>query len=124
MRWVDGGKVNVLTREICQKNRVNPVTHTVIDRFFQQAFLQVLIPIFDNQFSRYSYGFRPKRSAHQAVKQAQKCICEGYRWVVDMDLEKIFDRVNHDLLMARVARKLEIKEYLNLSGPTWQQASW
>lgn len=87
---------------------------TVMDRFIQQAILQVLTPIFDPHFSPYSYGFRPKRRAHDAVRQAQKYIQEGYRYVVDIDLEKFFDRVNHDILMSRVARKVEDKRVLKL----------
>jgi hypothetical protein len=72
---------------------------TVLDRFIQQAMLQVLQPIFDPTFSEHSYGFRPGRSAHQAVCQAQRYVQSGRRWVVDVDLEKFFDRVNHDVLM-------------------------
>ncbi|CAH1059874.1 group II intron reverse transcriptase/maturase [Paenibacillus pseudetheri] len=87
---------------------------TVMDRFLQQALLQVMNPIFDAQFSWYSYGFRPGKSAHDAVKQAQRYIQSGLRWVVDLDLEKFFDRVNHDMLMARVARKVTDKRVLTL----------
>ncbi|NMR89269.1 group II intron reverse transcriptase/maturase, partial [Vibrio parahaemolyticus] len=72
---------------------------TVIDRLIQQAINQVINPIFDKEFSNNSYGFRPGRSAHMALKQAQKHINEGYRYVVDMDLEKFFDNLNHDFLM-------------------------
>jgi RNA-directed DNA polymerase len=79
---------------------------TVLDRLIQQAIQQVLTPIFDPTFSNSSYGFRPKRSAHDAVLAAQFHIESGHRFVVDMDLEKFFDRVNHDVLMARVARKV------------------
>jgi len=86
----------------------------VIDRFIQQAILQVLTPIFDPHFSESSFGFRPKRSAHDAMRQAQSYISEGYRFVVDMDLEKFFDRVNHDILMSRVARKVKDKALLKL----------
>ncbi len=77
---------------------------TVVDRLIQQALLQVMQPIFDPGFSKSSYGFRPRRSAHQAVQAAQKYVRSGQRWVVDLDLEKFFDRVNHDILMSRVAR--------------------
>jgi group II intron reverse transcriptase/maturase len=77
---------------------------TVLDRLIQQAIAQVLIPLFDPQFSEHSYGFRPKRSAHQAIEAAQRYLADGYEWVVDIDLEKFFDRVNHDALMARVGR--------------------
>lgn len=87
---------------------------TVLDRLIQQALLQVLTPIFDPDFSEQSYGFRPGRNAHQAVKKAQGYIKEGCRYVVDLDLEKFFDRVNHDLLMARVARKVKDKRVLKL----------
>jgi RNA-directed DNA polymerase len=80
---------------------------TVLDRLIQQAIQQVLTPIFDPGFSNSSYGFRPKRSAHDAVLAAQSHIEAGHRFVVDIDLEKFFDRVNHDVLMARVARKVE-----------------
>jgi group II intron reverse transcriptase/maturase len=85
-----------------------------MDRFLQQALLQVLTPIFDDGFSHLSFGFRPGRRAHDAVRQAQRFMQEGYRWVVDMDLEKFFDRVNHDILMARVARKVKDKRVLKL----------
>jgi RNA-directed DNA polymerase len=87
---------------------------TVMDRFIQQALMQVMTPIFDPTFSPNSFGFRPRKRAHDAVKQAQSYIQEGYRWVVDMDLEKFFDRVNHDILMARVARKVPDKRVLKL----------
>ncbi|PDO09180.1 MAG: group II intron reverse transcriptase/maturase [Candidatus Reconcilbacillus cellulovorans] len=87
---------------------------TVMDRFLQQALLQVMTPMFDGGFSRLSFGFRPGKRAHDAVRQAQHFIREGYRWVVDMDLEKFFDRVNHDILMARVARKVKDKRVLKL----------
>jgi group II intron reverse transcriptase/maturase len=86
----------------------------VMDRFLQQALLQVMNPIFDADFSRHSYGFRPGKRAHDAVKQAQCYIQAGFRWVVDMDLAKFFDRVNHDMLMARVARKVTDKRVLKL----------
>ena len=86
----------------------------VLDRFLQQAVLQVLTPVFDPAFSDSSYGFRPNRSAHQAVRAAQGHVEAGYRWVVDVDLEKFFDRVNHDVLMARVARRVKDKRLLKL----------
>lgn len=89
---------------------------SVVDRVIQQAVAQVLGPIFDPGFSDYSYGFRPGRSAHDAVYQAQAYIKEGCRWVVDMDLEKFFDTVNHDVLMHRVARKVHDKRVLKLIG--------
>lgn len=85
---------------------------TVVDRVIQQALLQVLSPVFEPGFSESSYGFRPGRSAHQAVLQAQGYAREGYQWVVDLDIEKFFDRVNHDMLMARVARKVTDKRVL------------
>jgi RNA-directed DNA polymerase len=87
---------------------------TVLDRFIQQALLQILTPIFDPTFSAFSYGFRPGRNAHQAVRQAKKYIAEGYEWVVDIDLEKFFDRVNHDILMGRLAKRIEDKRILRL----------
>ena len=87
---------------------------TVIDRLIQQALLQVLTPVFDPYFSESSYGFRPKRSAHDAVRAAQAHVAAGHRWIVDMDLEKFFDRVNHDVLMARLARKITDKRILRL----------
>jgi len=87
---------------------------TVMDRFIQQALMQVMTPIYDPYFSPHSFGFRPRKRAHDAVKQAQSFIQEGYRWVVDMDLEKFFDRVNHDILMSRVARKVSDKRVLKL----------
>jgi RNA-directed DNA polymerase len=87
---------------------------TVLDRIIQQAILQVITPVFEVAFSNYSFGFRPYRSAHQAVLQAQKYIQEGYEWVIDIDLEKFFDKVNHDMLMARVARKVKDKKILLL----------
>ena len=87
---------------------------TVVDRLIQQAVLQVLDPIFDTGFSESSYGFRPGRSAHQAVLKAREYVAEGKRWVVDLDIEKFFDRVNHDVLMARVARKVKDKRLLRL----------
>ena len=87
---------------------------TVVDRLIQQALHQVLSPIFDSGFSESSYGFRQGRKAHSAVRQAQKYVAEGKRWVVDIDLEKFFDRVNHDMLMARVARKIKDKRILRL----------
>jgi len=87
---------------------------TVVDRFLQQAIAQALTPIFEPLFSPTSYGFRPGRSAHQAIEQAQEYIREGYEWVVDIDLEKFFDRVNHDMLMARVARVVKDKRVLKL----------
>ena len=87
---------------------------TVLDRFIQQAVMQVLQRKWDGTFSEHSYGFRPGRSAHQAVEQAQKYIAEGYRWVVDLDLEKFFDRVNHDRLMAKIAARVSDKRMLKL----------
>lgn len=87
---------------------------TVVDRLIQQALLQVLTPIFDPEFSPHSYGFRPGRRAHDAVRKARQYVAEGYRYVVDMDLEKFFDRVNHDKLMARVARKVDDRRVLRL----------
>ncbi len=87
---------------------------TVLDRLIQQALLQVLQPIFDPTFSDGSFGFRPGRSAHHAVRRAREHIAAGHRWVVDLDLEKFFDRVNHDVLMARVARRVKDRRVLRL----------
>lgn len=87
---------------------------TVTDRLIQQALHQVLVPIFDPHFSESSHGFRQGRSAHDAVLQAQRYVADGRRWVVDIDLENFFDRVNHDMLMARVARRVEDKRVLRL----------
>jgi RNA-directed DNA polymerase len=87
---------------------------TVMDRLIQQALHQVLQPLFDPYFSESSYGFRPWRSAYQAVLQAREYATQGRRWVVDMDLEKFFDRVNHDVLMARLARRIKDKRALKL----------
>ena len=87
---------------------------TVLDRFIQQAVMQVLQGQWDGTFNPHSYGFRPGRSAHQAVAAAQQHIADGYRWVVDIDLEKFFDRVNHDRLMAAVAKRVEDKRLLRL----------
>jgi group II intron reverse transcriptase/maturase len=87
---------------------------TVKDRLIQQAIAQVLTPKFEEVFSPHSYGFRPRRSAHQAIQQSQEYIRQGYEWVVDIDLEKFFDRVNHDMLMARVARVVKDKRVLKL----------
>lgn len=87
---------------------------TVLDRFIQQAVMQVMQRRWDGTFSDHSYGFRPGRSAHQAVEKAQEYLAEGNRWVVDLDLEKFFDRVNHDRLMARIARRVSDKRMLKL----------
>jgi len=87
---------------------------TALDRLIQQALLQVLTPLFDPTFSDASFGFRPGRSAHQALDRAKEHIAAGHRWVVDMDLEKFFDRVNHDVLMARLARRIRDKRILKL----------
>src|SRR3974377_499387 len=87
---------------------------TVLDRFIQQAVIQVLQRRWDSTFSDHSYGFRPGRSAHQAVAQAQQYIAAGYGWVIDLDLEKFFDRVNHDKMMGQVAKRIEDKRLLKL----------
>lgn len=87
---------------------------TVLDRFIQQAVMQVLQRGWDRTFSDHSYGFRPGRSAHQAVAKAQQYLVDGYGWVVDLDLEKFFDRVNHDKLMAKLARRISDKRMLKL----------
>ena len=87
---------------------------TVLDRMIQQAVLQQLQPLWDPTFSEHSYGFRPGRSAHQAVVQAQAYVIEGYQFVVDLDLAKFFDRVNHDRLMAAVAARVSDRRVLRL----------
>ena len=87
---------------------------TVLDRFIQQAVMQVLQKQWNPTFSLHSYGFRPRRSAHQAVAQAQQYIAQGYGWVIDLDLEKFFDRFNHDKLMGQIAKRVEDKRLLKL----------
>ena len=87
---------------------------TVIDRFIQQALLQILQPAIDPTFSPHSYGFRPGRSAHQALRSARAFVARGKRWVVDVDLEKFFDRVNHDVLMGRMEKRVRDKRILGL----------
>ncbi|KGE16578.1 group II intron reverse transcriptase/maturase [Paenibacillus wynnii] len=87
---------------------------TVTDRMLQQAIAQILTPLFDPQFSEYSYGFRPKRRGHDAVSKARTFMKEGYRFVVDLDLEKFFDRVNHDRLMMKISEKVKDKKVLLL----------
>ena len=87
---------------------------TALDRFVQQAILQVLQPRFDPTFSEHSHGFRPGRSAHDAVREAERYIRDGRRWVVDVDLEKFFDRVNHDVLMGKLSKRIEDKRMLGL----------
>jgi len=87
---------------------------TVVDRFIQQCLLQVLEPLFDPTFSPNSYGFRPGKSAHQGLEAAREYVAEGYGWVVDLDLEKFFDRVNHDILMGRLAKRVGDKRVLRL----------
>ena len=87
---------------------------TVLDRFIQQALLQVLQSDLDGSFSRHSYGFRPGRSAHEAVCAAQRYVQQGRRWVVDVDLEKFFDRVNHDVLMGKLAKRIGDRRVLTI----------
>ena len=87
---------------------------TTLDRFLQQAVMQVLQRQWDRTFSDRSYGFRPRRSAHQAVVQAQQYITQGFTWVVDLDLERFFDRVNHDRLMGQIAKRLKDRQLLRL----------
>ena len=89
---------------------------TVQDRFIQQLLLQVLTPIFDPEFSEHSYGFRPGRSAQDAVRAAQQYAQGGKEWVVDIDITKFFDHVNHDILMGRIARVIRDKRVLGLIG--------
>lgn len=87
---------------------------TVIDRIVQQAIVQVLVPILDSKFSKSSYGFRPKRSAHQALTKAREYVREGRTIVVDIDLEKFFDRVNHDVLMSHLEKRIKDKRLLKI----------
>jgi len=87
---------------------------TVLDRFIQQAIMQVLQKYWDKTFSEHSYGFRPGRSAHQAISRSQQYVEEGYRWVVDVDLERFFDRVNHDKLMGKLAKRIPDKRLLKI----------
>jgi RNA-directed DNA polymerase len=87
---------------------------TVLDRFVQQAIMQVLQKYWDKTFSEHSYGFRPGRSAHQAISRSQQYVEQGYRWVVDIDLEKFFDRVNHDRLMSKLAKRIPDKRLLKI----------
>lgn len=87
---------------------------TVVDRLIQQAMLQVLTPIYDPGFSRSSFGFRPGKSAHQALAQARGYVADGRGWVVDLDLERFFDRVNHDVLMGRLAKRIGDRRLLRL----------
>lgn len=87
---------------------------TVLDRFIQQALLQVLQPMFDPGFSEHSHGFRPGRRAHDAIVAAQRFIQAGRKWVVDVDLEEFFDRVNHDVLMGKLARHIGDRRVLGL----------
>jgi group II intron reverse transcriptase/maturase len=87
---------------------------TVVDRLIQQALHQVLQPMFEPDFSEASYGFRPGRNAHQAVQAARRYVAAGKRWVVDIDLEKFFDRVNHDDLMGKLAQRIEDARVLTL----------
>jgi len=89
---------------------------TVVDRWIQQMLLQVLQAIFDPAFSEHSYGFRPGRSAHDAVRAAQRYVQQGKKWVVDMDITKFFDRVNHDILMNRIGKIIRDKRVLRLIG--------
>lgn len=87
---------------------------TTLDRFIQQAIMQVLQKYWDKTFSEHSYGFRPRRSAHQAISRSQQYVEQGYRWVVDIDLEKFFDRVNHDKLMGKLAKRIPDKRLLKI----------
>src|SRR5262249_43498484 len=96
------------------RNKIPIGIPTVLDRFVQQAVMQVLQKRWNPTFSHHSYGFRPRRSAHQAVAQAQQYITQGYGWVIDLDLEKFFDRVNHDKLMGQIAKRVEDKRLLKL----------
>ena len=97
-----------------QEGQYESSVPTCLDRLIQQAIAQALTPVFDPQFSGSSFGFRPGRSAHQAVKVARRCIQDGLEWVADIDLDRFFDRVQFDVLMARVARKVDDRKVLKL----------
>jgi retron-type reverse transcriptase len=101
-------------RRLCSEGVRELGIPTVTDRLIQQALLQVLQPGIDPTFSDHSYGFRPGRRAHDAVLEAQRYVQEGYRVVVDVGLEKFFDRVNHDILMDRLSRRIDDKAVLRL----------
>ena len=94
---------------------------TVQDRFIQQLLLQVLTPVLDSQFSEHSYGFRPGRSAQDAVRAAQQYAQEGKDWVVDIDITKFFDHVNHDILLGRIGTTIRDKRVLGLIGKYLRQ---
>jgi group II intron reverse transcriptase/maturase len=96
---------------------------SVVDRLIQQALQQQLTPIFDPLFSDYSYGFRPGRSAHQAIEMARSHVAAGHRWCVELDLEKFFDRVNHDILMACIERRSKTSACSGLSAATLKPGS-
>jgi len=111
-----------LMEEVCDRKNLEIAWKRVrgnkgspgVDRLIQQALLQVLQKRWDPTFSEHSYGFRPGRSAHQAVAQAQSYVAEGYNYVVDIDVEKFFDRVHHDRLMARIAERVSDRRVLKL----------
>src|ERR1700745_3465731 len=98
-----GGGSRPIPNARCAQVQFALIVPTVLDRLIQQAVMQVLQRSWDGTFSEHSNGFRPKRSAHQAVEQAQQYQAEGYRWVVDLDLEKFFDRVHQRRLLANIA---------------------
>ena len=97
---------------------------TVQDRFIQQLLLQALTPIFEPMFSAHSYGFRPGRKAQDAVQAAQKYAQEGKEWVVDIDITKFFDHVNHDILMGRIGKVIRDKRVLHLIGKHCDGGRW
>ena len=97
-----------------RKRQYEATIPTCVDRLIQQAIAQVLTPVFDPEFSGSSFGFRPGRSAHQAVRVARRCVQDGLEWVVDIDLDRFFDRVGFDVLMARVARTVSDRKILKL----------
>src|SRR6201982_2694088 len=104
-----GGGSRPIPNARCAQVQFALIVPTVLDRFIQQAVMQVLQRSWEGTFSEHSYGFRPKRSAHQAVEQAQQYQAEGYRWVVDLDLEKFFDRVNHARRLRRTGERISHK---------------
>jgi RNA-directed DNA polymerase len=112
---MEGTEARTATTKVESQAAGGPLMEAIVERdIIQQAVLQVLQADWDPTFSEYSFGFRPKRSAHQAVARAQELIASGHDIVVDLDLEKFFDRVNHDILMGLVAKRVADKRVLKL----------